>query len=113
MSFKNAGVDWKLAKCDGMDRELFFLGDPQNRPNKQEKQNNFHNTTIRPICFSCPIWEGCLQYAFEHEEYGTWGGLSELERTSFKTDRFQATYDAAIEELAKYGISERKIRSLM
>lgn len=32
------------------------------------------------ICASCVVRAPCLRYALEHEEHGTWGGLTANER---------------------------------
>ena len=35
----------------------------------------------RDVCWSgCPILERCQSWGLEHEDYGTWGGLTEWDR---------------------------------
>lgn len=36
----------------------------------------------KAICHRCSVQHHCLTYALEHEEYGTWGGLTARERTN-------------------------------
>lgn len=38
----------------------------------------------KQICYSCPVRLECLEYAMENEPYGTWGGLTELERDELR-----------------------------
>ena len=34
----------------------------------------------RQICHACPVIQQCLEYSIEHNEFGFWGGQSEVER---------------------------------
>lgn len=39
---------------------------------------------LRTICDSCPVVNLCRPYAIIHEEYGFWGGLTEIERKQIR-----------------------------
>jgi WhiB family redox-sensing transcriptional regulator len=40
-------------------------------------------TDAKEVCFSCPVREECLDFAFRtNKVYGVWGGLAEEERRS-------------------------------
>lgn len=67
-------VDWTRANCRGMDTELFY------KQPSELLEMGLHITTLRRICFNCPIWAECLEVATKYERYGTWGGLTEMER---------------------------------
>lgn len=47
---------------------------PQGRPSRIPKAT----------CLRCDVREQCLQWALEHDESGTWGGLSDRERQAIK-----------------------------
>lgn len=71
---KRKEVNWLDANCRGLDTELFYT------PMADLLEMGMSYRTLRRICFSCPIWEQCLQVAVQDEAYGFWGGLSEEER---------------------------------
>lgn len=67
-------VDWEQAGCLGLDTEMFY---------KQQSEllaEGLSFLNLRRVCFQCPIWQDCLRVAFQYEQYGFWGGLSEEER---------------------------------
>lgn len=40
---------------------------------------------VKQLCAACPVREGCLEYALEHDEKdGIWGGLTPEERDDLK-----------------------------
>ena len=42
----------------------------------------------KEICSECPVREECLEHALDNnEEYGVWGGTTELERRALKKAR--------------------------
>jgi WhiB family redox-sensing transcriptional regulator len=72
----------KLAKCDGMDTELFFP------PRDKDKYKNIADKA-KNVCWGkdgkpeCRVRKECLLYAVEVEtSYGIWGGLSNRERNA-------------------------------
>lgn len=69
-------VDWKNARCEGEDREMFYSDDKID----QEK--------AKAICHLCPIEVDCRQWALAvKEEFGVWGGMSAKERKAAKVKR--------------------------
>ncbi|WP_063764822.1 WhiB family transcriptional regulator [Streptomyces aureus] len=63
--------DRAACQAPGIDKEMFF-------PERSQL------TAIRDsktICWTCPVIQNCLEHAFRnHEDRGTWGGLTEWER---------------------------------
>jgi hypothetical protein len=58
--------------CAGRDLELFFPEGPA------------HKATRCPalqICHDCPVRLRCLEWAFEHDEWGIWAGTTRAMRT--------------------------------
>ena len=40
-------------------------------------------TRAKTVCFGCPVWRECLNYAMDQQiEEGVWGGLAADERTT-------------------------------
>lgn len=80
MSVFASFVNWDDAACAGMDVHFFFdveemrTGNPVRKANLEE---------IRSICTDCPLWGKCLEWGFENERYGVWGGMTSQERDSF------------------------------
>lgn len=110
MSFNKSGVDWEQANCAGLDTELFYNVDLASKPRRLDAEKKTLNKQLREVCMACPIWQECLSWAFKNEDYGFWGGLNEFERGQLKHKR---SPHGLFKDLAKYGISERLIRSLM
>lgn len=54
--------------CSGQDTEDWYCGDP---------------TELTPLCGGCPVWRECRLVGIG-EEYGVWGGLSEMGRRSIR-----------------------------
>ena len=109
MSFFKSGIEWERANCIGLDREAFFNADLTSKPRIDSEKKSL-NKQLRSVCMACPIWQDCLTWAFKNEDYGFWGGSNEFERAQLKHKR---SPQGLFSDLAKYGISERQIRSLM
>lgn len=100
-------VDWTKAECSGAPTSLFYV----------IEENKWLITTIgyeptRRICGACPIWDKCLSYAMEHENYGMWGGLVTKERNALRRRDGSPLRETAITELTKYGISRKEIEAI-
>ena len=72
-------VDWEQAECKRLEiyTDLFYDIEEERSVNAYD-----HINAVRAICLSCPIWKDCLTYAFQHENYGMWGGMTSQERAS-------------------------------
>ena len=76
---KYSEVDWDNAECRRSEiyTDLFYDIEEERSVNAYD-----HINAVRAICVSCPIWKDCLTYAFQHENYGMWGGMTSQERAS-------------------------------
>lgn len=94
-------IKWGEAACQGTAyTDLFYLVEEQ----RSLMQYQYINA-LRSICAICPIWQQCLTYAMEYENYGVWGGLTSVERVAFKDKRRYPNQRArALRNLAQYGI---------
>ena len=72
-------VDWEKAECKRLEiyTDLFYDIEEQRSTHAYD-----HINSVRAICVACPIWKDCLAYAFQHEDYGMWGGMTSQERAS-------------------------------
>lgn len=74
-------ADWQDdAVCATTDPDLFFpdIRDPAR--------------LAKRICNSCPVKQECLDYAIQAgEEFGVWGGTTEIERRHMMTLRLRNT----------------------
>jgi hypothetical protein len=76
-------IDWEEAACRGSIYTDIFYNVEEERSILAYEYIN----ALRTICLACPIWKQCLTYAMEHEDYGVWGGMTSVERFSFKNLR--------------------------
>ena len=72
---------WGLAKCKGLDPNLFVIYDPDTF---QEIDPEPH---IQALCEDCPISEACREYAIVNFEEGWWGGTSFRNRDRIRRKR--------------------------
>lgn len=80
----NTQVDWtSAAACRGVDRAIFYSLDlNESREDRLERERG-----AKRICAGCTVREECLQIALDqHESYGIWGGLNELERRALRRE---------------------------
>lgn len=77
-------VNWLRASCRGINTNIFFP-EEESRYDRQVNQS-----IIRKMCFRCPIWQECMEIGFQSEEFGTWGGISSLERRELRMKRFSS-----------------------
>ena len=67
-----------LGACRGADMALFFHPDGERGHARSNRQRE-----AKAVCARCPVVSDCRTHAVTHQEtWGTWGGLSEDERTS-------------------------------
>jgi WhiB family redox-sensing transcriptional regulator len=64
----------KDAKCDPATAEYFFS------PIERDE------LIAVKICGQCPVMEQCLKWALAHGPEGTWGGMTEKERTALRRE---------------------------
>jgi hypothetical protein len=94
-------IDWDQAECRGIYTDLFYSVE-------EERSNSayYFIDAVRTTCARCPIWEKCLTYAFNHEDFGVWGGLTSLERASFRDpEKYARQKERAELSLGKFGIT--------
>lgn len=102
-------VNWDLAECRGVYTDLFY---------RVEEERNAENypyiDAVRSICARCPIWDKCLSYAFDNENYGVWGGLTTAERRGVKDpSKYPAQFRRALLSMNHYGITLKQIRECL
>lgn len=74
-----AALEWQAqGACRGRDERVFFAPDTAGEPRAERLRRL---VAAKRVCASCPVRELCRSYALENqEEFGVWGGLSEIER---------------------------------
>lgn len=81
--------DWnwqRRAACRGKDLRLFFTSRAESPAVRDALDKE-----AKAICAGCPVRRQCLDHAlYSPERYGTWGGLDEDERASFRRRRQRA-----------------------
>lgn len=72
--------DWQLrASCNGPESKFFFPPHYVERRDERDRRER----RAKEICSTCVVRQECLDYALGiREQYGIWGGLSEMERRS-------------------------------
>jgi WhiB family transcriptional regulator, redox-sensing transcriptional regulator len=99
-------VDWEKAECRGTNTELFYQVEEERSTTAYPYIN-----AVRSICGRCPIWFECLSYAFNHEGFGVWGGMTSQERRSiYEPDKYPMQRARAIHDLKDYGITLDRIK---
>ena len=78
------GTSWRsAASCRSADPELFF---PLSESGKALEQI----AEAKAICIGCPVRRQCLEFALRTRPHGIWGGLTELERHTWRTERWNS-----------------------
>lgn len=104
---KYSEINWELAECKGMYTDLFYRVEEERNSDAYQYIN-----AVREICARCPLWKECLQYAYQHERFGVWGGMTSLERASFHLPyKYPIQRQRALRSLADFGITLHNIRS--
>lgn len=99
-------VDWTKANCEGLDTNLFYDVEEMRTGNPERKERM---DSIRRLCSSCPILQKCMEWGFEEEEYGVWGGLTSVERSSFTDESKTEVKLKALKDMQAVGISLKDI----
>jgi hypothetical protein len=103
MRFLETRINTEEANCRDLDTNIFF--DVEEKRNSVKMQEDFDSKT-RPICGSCPVWEECLNWAYNNKEVGVWGGLTTVERQSLKARNMGSIRKRALKALLVFGITE-------
>jgi WhiB family redox-sensing transcriptional regulator len=102
-------VNWDKAECWDSNLEMFY--------DVEEERNAYaynYINAVRSICARCPIFRDCLTYAFEHEKYGVWGGLTSVERKAMnEPNAYPAQRRRALLDLLQYGITQEQVESCL
>jgi WhiB family redox-sensing transcriptional regulator len=102
---KFSEVNWEKGECFGTNTDLFYSVEEE----RSVKAYDYINA-VRSICVRCPIWAECLSYAFKHEDYGVWGGMTSMERRSVsQPKKYPAQLRRARFDLEIYGLSWGRI----
>ncbi|WP_414649456.1 WhiB family transcriptional regulator [Chitinophaga sp.] len=73
--------DWQLsAECRNVDSDIFFTEDKKDR-------------RFKDVCNMCPVIGECLDYALIYNVSGTWGGMTEKERSKIPRKQIMALRD--------------------
>jgi WhiB family redox-sensing transcriptional regulator len=89
-----AALDWQLhGACRGAAGSVFFAPDTGREPSAERLRRL---VAAKRVCARCPVREACRGYALENEEeFGVWGGLSEVERRELIAERRAAACSRA------------------
>jgi WhiB family transcriptional regulator, redox-sensing transcriptional regulator len=80
MSTTDAGYWWERAACHAENAELFFPVSGVGPALSQVAK-------AKAVCAGCRVRQQCLDYAMRtHQAHGVWGGMSEEERASLRTN---------------------------
>jgi hypothetical protein len=99
-------VDWTKASCEGLDTNLFYDVEEMRTGNPERKERM---DSIRRLCSSCPIFQKCMEWGFEEEEYGVWGGLTSVERNSFTDESKLEVKLKALKDMEAVGVTYKEI----
>jgi WhiB family redox-sensing transcriptional regulator len=81
-----AALGWqKFGSCRKADASLFFAPDISGEPAGKRLRRL---VAAKRVCAGCPVRETCRGYALDNgEEFGVWGGLSEVERKQIRAEQ--------------------------
>ena len=70
------------AACKDMETDMFF------KTVYELEIEGIPIKTLRRVCVACPIRIECTEYAFQYEQYGTWGALTQEERILIRANNW-------------------------
>lgn len=75
--------EWQTdALCRGSHAHLFFPPSTFERKDDRERRE----MRAKAICKVCPVIEPCISYALAiREQFGIWGGMTEIDRKTTST----------------------------
>ena len=92
------------AACKNMETDMFF------KTVYELEIEGIPIKTLRRVCASCPIRVPCTEYAFQHEQYGTWGALTQEERILIRANNWaNKSLTRLSRELSELGINIAEI----
>ena len=98
-------IDWEKANCQNVGTNAFYMQDDEEASKRLAKTEY-----ARAICAVCPIQMECLTYAFKHERFGMWGGMTARERNYVATKTLGGpSVRDGLAELYSLGISLREV----
>ena len=102
-------VEWKQANCNQQPLNLFYVFEEH-----KGRINEFFSVDIvKRLCFACPIWRNCLEYAIRNEDYGIWGGLTTRERDALIAGEPSTVFLSVTQQLMDNGISISEILEII
>ena len=92
------------AACKGMETDMFF------KTIYELEIEGIPIKTLRRVCVACPIRIECTEYAFQYEQYGTWGAVTQEERVLIRANNWEnKSLIRLAKELSELGINIAEI----
>lgn len=74
--------------CSGHPIDIWFPPSRKGHMSKEEREQRAQDDKFaKDTCFACTSRINCLEYSLRHEPFGTWGGLTEIERAEMRVRR--------------------------
>lgn len=74
--------------CSGHGIDIWFPPTRKGGMSREErKKRDDDEKFARKTCLECESRVHCLEYSLRHEPFGTWGGLTEIERAEMRVRR--------------------------
>jgi len=74
--------------CSGHSIEMWFPPSRKGNMSREEKKQREENEQFAlKTCMECSSRMHCLEYSLRHEPFGTWGGLTEVQRAEMRVRR--------------------------
>jgi len=96
-------VQWEKAACKNLPTHFFY------KIEDRGVSKLIDVDVFRFTCAPCPIWQQCLRYASNNEDYGVWGGMTSEERRAVLDWRDSVIKQKVFADFEHYGISQEMI----
>lgn len=74
--------------CAGHPVDIWFPPSRKGHVSREErKKRDDDEKFAKETCMACESRVQCLEYSLRHEPFGTWGGLTEIERAEMRVKR--------------------------
>jgi WhiB family redox-sensing transcriptional regulator len=84
-NFNNPPTD---GLCRGYSTDLWFPMTKKGGLNAAERKKRTEDDLfVVETCMSCHATVQCLEYSLRHEPFGTWGGMTEIQRAELRQKR--------------------------